>query len=169
MFAHLLLPHPPYVFDAAGGVLSDEEAAERPTSELYEGQLNYLNSQVEALVEQLLAVPEDERPIIVLTADEGPYPKRYEGDPLMKGPDPDFDWSTGTEEELRIKFGILHAMYLPDTAADIPQSITSVNTFRFLFNRYFGADLPLLETRTLVPMGPDQELVDVTERLDEEG
>ena len=170
VFAHLLLPHPPYVFDADGRVLSDEEASQRPTSELYEGQLTYLNSQIKALVERLLAVSDDERPIIVLTADEGPYPKRYEGDPLMKGPDPDFDWSTGTEEELRIKFGILHAMYLPGPSPmDVPASITSVNTFRYLFSRYFDADLPLLETRTLVPMGPDQELVDVTERLDAEG
>ena len=166
VFAHLLLPHPPYVFDADGQVLSDEEAARRPTAELYKGQLDYLNSRIKAAVEPLLALPEDERPIIVLTADEGPYPKRYEGDPLTKGPDPDFDWSTGTVEELRIKFGILHAMYLPEVPPDeIPPSITSVNTFRFLFSKYLGADLPLLETRTLVPMGDQQELVDVTERL----
>ena len=169
VFAHLLLPHPPYVFDADGRVLSDEEAAERSTAELYKGQVDYLNSRIKAVVEPLLALPEDERPIIVLTADEGPYPKRYEGDPLTKGPDPDFDWSTGTVEELRIKFGILHAMFLPDVPAeDVPPSITAVNTFRFLFGQYFGADLPLLETRTLVPMGADQELVDVTERLDDE-
>jgi hypothetical protein len=51
---------------------------------------------------------------------------------------------------------------------EVPPSITSVNTFRFLFSRYFGADLPLLETRTLVPIGADQDLVDVTERLDSE-
>jgi hypothetical protein len=166
VFAHVLLPHPPYVFDADGRVLSDEEAAGRSTAELYKGQLDYLNSRIQAVVEPLLALPDDERPIIVLTADEGPYPKRYEGDPLMKGPDPDFDWSTGTVEELRIKFGILHALYLPDVAADeIPPSITAVNTFRFLFSQYFGADLPLLETRTLVPIGPEQKLVDVTERL----
>ena len=169
VFAHLLLPHPPYVFDADGRVLSDEEAAQRSTAELYKGQLDYLNGRIKAVVEPLLALPEAERPIIVLTADEGPYPKRYEGDPLLKGPDPDFDWSTGTVEELRIKFGILHAMYLPDVPADeIPPSITSVNTFRFLFEEYFGADLPLLETRTLVPIGDEQELVDVTERLAEE-
>jgi hypothetical protein len=169
VFAHLLLPHPPYVFNADGRILSDEEAARRPTGRLYEGQLHYLNDHIKAVVEPLLALPEDERPIIVLTADEGPYPKRYEGDPLMKGPDPDFDWSTGTVEELRIKFGILHAMYLPGVALEeVPPSITSVNTFRFLFSRYFGADLPLLETRTLVPIGAEQELVDVTERLDSE-
>ena len=27
-----------------------------------------------------------------------------------------------------------------------------MNTFRFLFNAYFGADLPLLPNRILVPM-----------------
>ena len=60
-------------------------------------------------------------------------------------------------------------MYLPEVPPDeIPPSITSVNTFRFLFSKYLGADLPLLETRTLVPIGDQQELVDVTERLDPE-
>ena len=59
------------------------------------------------------------------------------------GGDPDFDWSTATLEELRIKFGILHAMYLPDVAEeDIPKSITSVNTFRFLFKRVLRRGLP---------------------------
>ena len=76
-------------------------------------------------------------------ADEGPYPKRYEGNALIQGPDPDFDWTTATDEELRIKFGILHAMFLPGIDdAQVPKTLTSVNTMRFLFDAYFDADLP---------------------------
>jgi hypothetical protein len=168
VFAHLLLPHPPYVFDADGSVVPDDVAAGRSTAEGYGAQLTYLNARIKQFVESLLAVPEDQRPIIVLAADEGPYPPRYEGDPLVMGGDPDFDWSSATLEELRIKFGILHAMYLPDVAEeDIPNSMTAVNTFRFLFNQYFEADFPLLPDRILARAG-GRELVDITDRFETE-
>ena len=164
VFAHLLLPHPPYVFDEAGDLVPDDVDRERSDAEAYGAQMTYLDTRIKAFLEPLLAKPEEERPIIVLMADEGPYPKRYEGNPLIQGPDPDFDWSTVTDDELRIKFGILHAMLLPDIDdAEIPRELTSVNTFRFLFNKYFDADLPLLPNRVLVPMsGTD---VDVAGRL----
>ena len=148
VFAHLLLPHPPYVFDAEGNVVPDDVDRKRSTSEAYEQQMQYLDSRIKALLEPLLATPEEDRPIIVVMADEGPYPKRYEGNPLIQGPDPDFDWSTITDEELRIKYGILHAMLLPGIEdPQVPPDLTSVNTFRYLFDTYFDADLPLLEDR----------------------
>ncbi len=50
--------------------------------------MTYLDTRIKALLEPLLALPEEERPIIVLMADEGPYPKRYEGNPLIQGPIP---------------------------------------------------------------------------------
>jgi hypothetical protein len=97
-------------------------------------------------------------------ADEGPYPKRYEGDPQIQGHDPDFDWKSVTDEELRIKFGILHAMLLPGIDdADVPTEMTSVNTFRFLFDEYFDAGLPLRENNVYIPISG--EYVDVADRL----
>lgn len=166
VFAHLLLPHPPYVLDEDGKTVPDDVAAKRSTAENYEAQMRYLDTRIEAVVDRLLDVPEEERPIIVLMADEGPYPKRYEGNPLIQGPDPDFDWSSITDEELRIKYGILHAMLLPGVdESDIPKEITSVNTFRFLLSEYFGADLPLLPNRILVPKPNGPGFDDVTSRL----
>jgi hypothetical protein len=165
VFAHLLLPHPPYVFDADGSVVPESVAARRSPAEGYEAQAAFLNAQIKELVEPLLAVPEEDRPIIVLAADEGPYPPRYEGDPEIAGGEADFDWSAASDDELRIKFGILHAMYLPGIPAEgIPADFTDVNTFRFVFREYFGADLPLLRNRILAP-GRGNELVDLTERL----
>jgi hypothetical protein len=165
VFAHLLLPHPPYVFDADGSVVSDAVAARRSMAEGYEAQMTYLDTRIKEQVEALLARPEDEQPIIILAADEGPYPPRYEGDPDIAGGEADFDWSTATDDELRTKFGILHAMYLPGVPQeDIPGSFTEVNTFRLVFNEYFDADLPLLPNRILAP-GPKRELVDIADRL----
>jgi hypothetical protein len=166
VFGHLLLPHPPYVFDAEGNLVSDAADARRSRSEAYEAQMQYLDSRLKKLLEPLLALPEAERPIVVVMADEGPYPARYEGNPQIAGPDPDFDWSGVTDEELRIKFGILHAMLLPGVDPDrVPQEFTAVNTLRFLFDEYFDADLPLRPDRVLIPGRSAQEPVDVADRL----
>ena len=47
--------------------------------------------------------------------------------------------------DIKERFSILNAYYLPDDGEqDLYPSITPVNTFRVIFNRYFGTDLPLL-------------------------
>jgi hypothetical protein len=57
-------------------------------------------------------------------------------------------------------------MLLPGVdESDIPKDITSVNTFRFLLSEYFGADLPLLPNRILVPKPNGPGFDDVTSRL----
>ena len=84
----MLLPHPPYVLDEQGNAVPDDVAAKRSTAERYEAQMRYLDTRIEAVVDRLLDVPEEERPIIILMADEGPYPKRYEGNPLIQGRTP---------------------------------------------------------------------------------
>jgi len=44
--------------------------------------------------------------------------------------------------------GILNAYYFPDgNYRDLDQHITSVNTFRILFNKYFGTKLERLPDR----------------------
>jgi hypothetical protein len=44
---------------------------------------------------------------------------------------------------------ILNAYYLPEGGGqEIYPEISPVNTFRVVFNRYFGGDLPLLEDRS---------------------
>jgi hypothetical protein len=171
VFAHLLLPHPPYVFAADGRLIPDAEHESRTTAEAYEAQLRYANDRLRGIIEPLVTLPEAERPIIVVAADEGPYPARYEVDRDRGSAVEGFDWSTATDEEIAIKFGILNAFYLPGAPDDLVYpTITPVNTFRLLLSQYFGADLPLLPDRTLAPpasgTGP---LVDLTERLNGPG
>ena len=117
---------------------------------------------MEAFVAPLVAGPEATRPIIILQADEGPYPPRYARDTVT------FDWATATPAELEVKYGILDAMLLPgvDPGAVYP-TISSVNTFRLVFDRYFGADLPLLPDRSFTSRGKlrPYDLTDITGRL----
>ena len=46
-------------------------------------------------------------------------------------------------------------------------TISTVNTWRLIFSRYFGVDLPLLPDRSYVSMSPDRpyDLLEVTDRL----
>ncbi len=166
VFAHVLLPHPPYTFASDGRFLTDEEDAALTNAEGYAQQLVYLQARLEALVDRLLALPDAERPIIVLQADEGPYPVDYARDTVG------YDWATAATEDLEIKFGIFNAMYLPGGEAPaVPTTLSSVNTFRLIFNAYFDADLPLLPDRTFTSAGKYRpyDLTEITDRLPSAG
>jgi hypothetical protein len=141
-----------------------EDGTYAPRRATYESQLAYTNDRLKAFLEPLLALPEEERPIIILQADEGPYPGRLTEDELG------FDWTTATDQELITKFGILNAMYLPgpEGATTPRDDATVVNTYPELFRRYFGADIPDEPDRVYASTKDEPyAMLDVTERLDE--
>ena len=143
VFAHLVTTHPPYVHNADGSYTGRAQVAQLGDIESYRRQLTYANSRMLAFVDRVLA--NDPDAIIVLQADEGPFPARYDEEEW------DFEWRDATDAELEEKFGILFAMRVPDAdleAEGFHDAITPVNTFRILFNARFGTDLPLLPDRT---------------------
>ena len=142
--AHFALPHDPFVFHADGSFVTEQEEKDRPREVNYVDQMRYANAQVLKWLDSLLAVPPDEQPIVVIQADEGPFPIRYARNEGA------FDWTTATPEELEEKFGILSAFHLPGKTpqqAGLYDSITPVNQWRAIFHAYFGLDLPLLPDR----------------------
>jgi hypothetical protein len=160
--AHVLLPHPAYVFDRDGSYLPSAESRAMGEAETWQRQFEYTNSRIRSFLEPLLALPEAERPIVILQADEG---HRFAAAVDEAG---DFDWSTASGEELEIKFGILNAWYVPggiDLALEPDQ--TAINTFPILFGRYFGLDgYELLPDRiTADSWSASYELADITDRL----
>jgi hypothetical protein len=161
VFGHVLLPHPPYVFTADGSFKDSDGDPINP--EAHNQQITYLHGRLTELIDRLLARPEAERPIIILQGDEGPFPVGYSAD------QDNFDWSTASAEDLEIKFGILNAWYVPDgPPLELPPAISSVNTFRILFSREFGADLPLLEDRSYASKSKSRpyDMTDITDRLE---
>ncbi|MDQ3879606.1 MAG: hypothetical protein M3295_00770 [Chloroflexota bacterium] len=143
VFAHVTLPHPPYVFDREGNFVPEAQQKQRGREQGFREQVEYANVRILALLDILLSRPEGERPIVIIQADEGPYPIRSYSD--------GFDWPTASEAELQEKYRILNAYYLPGVEiSDLYPSISPVNSFRVVFNAYFEAGLPLLADRSYV-------------------
>jgi Sulfatase len=150
-FAHILSPHPPFIFGADGRDLSERERAytlndsegwcrleghSGPDDYVrrYRDQVTSITSRVEEVVDRILAtssVP----PIIIIQGDHGPGSH--------------FDSGSEHPNDLWERTGILNACYLPGFDREsIDDAITPVNTFRMVLDHYFGAGLGLLEDRT---------------------
>ena len=139
VFAHILVPHDPYVFNADGQCLSFDAHEQRSERDGYVDQIRYTNSLIKDFVSALLSGA-GPKPIIIIQADEGPFPERYRRN--------NRSWHEATADELKIKTGILNAYYFSDgDYRDLDQQVTSVNTFRILFNKYFGTKLERLPDR----------------------
>ncbi|MEK7485677.1 MAG: sulfatase-like hydrolase/transferase [Planctomycetota bacterium] len=138
VFAHFIVPHVPYVFDAEGNYVTREETLYKTKQENYCQQLQFVNKKILEVIDRILA-DSSRPPVILLQADEGPLPDRYESNESQ------FNWKQATEQELKEKFEILSAYYCPkvDTSVLYPE-ITPVNSFRLIFNLYFGTQLKRL-------------------------
>ncbi|MCX6844867.1 MAG: hypothetical protein NTX53_21610 [candidate division WOR-3 bacterium] len=156
VFAHILSPHPPFVFDARGerpGVpasfTSDQAQAWLTQMILTKGpglydkyygpQVLYLNTLLEAAVRRILA-QSPRPPIIVIQGDHGP------------GSVP--DWDRLTHNQVLEQPAIFDAVYLPPSgerpqpSVELYDSISPVNTFRIVLSRFFDTTLALLPDRS---------------------
>lgn len=132
VFAHLVIPHPPFIFAVNEEevvlpktfTLAETEELEDDASyiEGYLNQLQFTNIQMESVIDEILA-SSDIPPIIIIQADHGPGRFSAVG-----------------------RMAILNAYYLPGVDDSlIYDSISPVNSFRIVLNEYFGASYPLLE------------------------
>ena len=150
-FAHILLPHPPYIFNADGSFVDDYTAKHRSERINYVEQLQWTNRRVLEAIDHLLAHdPDEPDPIILLQADEGPFPTAFSAN------EGGFQWLDASPREIQQKFGILNAVRLPGVdpaSVGFNDESSPVNQFRMVFNAYFGTDLPLLPNETY--LSPD--------------
>jgi hypothetical protein len=146
VFAHVLMPHPPYVFNADGSPVDRYTSTHRSERISYIEQLEWTNQRVLETVDRLMAHdPNEPDPVIILQADEGPFP------PPFTANERGFQWLEATPQQIQQKFGILNAVRLPgvDPASEgFTDESSPVNQFRILFNAYFDTDLPLLPNET---------------------
>ena len=98
----------------------------------------------------------DTPPIIIIQGDHGPgaYLK----------------WSSAEKSNLDERFGIINAYYFPEGDQGwLYPSITPVNSFRIMFNRYFEGEYPLLEDESFFSTWrKPYKFISVTEQVESE-
>lgn len=142
VFTHLLITHEPYVFDQDGKPLNDRELAKIPHEKKYINHINYSNKILKRIIS---TIKKNKRPyIIVLQADEGPYTSKLR-EHVDKG---SLVWSKVSDDTVKTHMSILNAYYFPRQDYDTLYSwVTPVNSFRVIFNQYFGQNLTLLKDK----------------------
>ena len=142
VLAHLLTPHPPFVFTENGEPTESHrplsfddgsyfEGSPQEYMESYRGQLIYLNSKLEPLIRKILE-DSDPQPIIILQGDHGPGAF--------------VDWDQPNNTDFRERFSILNAYYLPGIGSSmLYPSISPVNSFRVLLNEALESEFQLLD------------------------
>jgi hypothetical protein len=166
IFAHILVPHEPFVFNADGSINanSGDDNQGEPIKTKYINQVEFISNQMKTLIDQINQASHNQS-IIILQADEGPYPLIFN--------DQDFNYNQMTDEladssmlswsnqNLKMKFGNLAAYYVPQaTTDDLEQGADTVNIFRLIFNTYFNGKMPYLpECYYAYPDGRKQTFV----------
>ena len=121
VFAHFLVPHPPFIFTPEGDFFWNENEVDG-----YVSNVEFIDSQIVNVVEEIIA-KSTTPPVIIIMGDHGPS-----GVPSIETPE--------------TRMSILNAYYVNEEAMDdLYPTITPVNSFRVVFNNYFGTDYPLLE------------------------
>ncbi|MDF2189518.1 sulfatase-like hydrolase/transferase [Paraflavitalea sp. CAU 1676] len=131
VFTHFLFPHDPYFYDSTGRLTPDSIWFKSQGSmHNYLSQLKYANTYIKDLAVRLKRDAARPR-IILLISDHG-----YRG---------------FRKEELRsFEFNNLFAVYFPDEEySTLSDSVTAINTFPLLFNKYFHARIPLKKDSTV--------------------
>ena len=169
-FAHILLPHNPFIFNPDGSPVPEGRTEEAFSEmevyrELYTNQISFTSLMVTEVVDTILA-KSDVPPIIVVQGDEGCFV--FEGMDFWSG---GFTYAQVSETAPRFAkwtTGILNALYLPEMPLEKRSEFGSpVNTFRRIFNYYFSADFKILPEKYyyLDRYKEPHGLVDITETV----
>jgi hypothetical protein len=128
VFIHLVIPHQPFVFGPNGEPLVvaqrtlNEEKYYNAEDYLrgYGNQVRFISSQIPDLMKTIIE-NSPTPPVIIIQGDHGP-----------------------AQLEKENRMGILNAYYFPNKKDALYATITPVNTFRVVFNTFFGTNLELL-------------------------
>jgi hypothetical protein len=149
VFAHINAPHSPWVFGSEGQpVASRTGYTYEEYVEAYRGQVMFITQKAQEAIEEILS-SSPEPPIIILQGDHGTCYVSCDDDPSER-------------------VSILNAYYFPDQDyEDLYQTITPVNTFRVVLDKFFGANYDLLTDRTYYYYRPatPYDFVDVTDQV----
>ena len=130
VYAHINVPHIPFIFKPDGSLVDDPNyyrgPQDYPVNEQYfkEGYINqiqFMNNRIPEIADQI--IKNSTRPVIIV----------IQGD-------------HGIKDDNRLE--ILNAVYFSGANANIDKALTPVNTFRIIFNQFFNGQYPILENHS---------------------
>jgi hypothetical protein len=166
LYSHFMSPHGPNCFIEDGGFPGSPSRFDNFTvnfcppgkekdARKYLAEMTFIDKKIIEIVEYIQDHSKTP-PVIVLMGDHG---NRF--------------WinSSGSIQQAAPElYSILNAMYLPncDYNSTLYPDISLVNTFRVIFNQYFGAGYPLLPDRSFYPSKSPDGVDDVTQYIQQE-
>ena len=147
VYGHFMIPHEPFVFDSTGNLISAEEAlklnAKRNDDAYYE-QLVYAGKTIQELV-TYIQQHNKKNTVIIVEGDHG--------------------YRTEEGNTAGYTFQNFNSFYFPDQNYSLLyDSITPVNSFRIVLNKYFNANLPLLKDSSIL-VTPQKETIRKSEKI----
>lgn len=169
VFSHFLLPHPPYLFNENCEKRTFEEVRNTPINEAYVKQIECATKTINDLAETI--IENSQRPVvIVIQSDEGPFISLDHADEYEY-------YDINAKDAIQVHSRILNTYYINDkedlskTAIyedlGLNQHSSPVNSFRTIFNYYFGTNFELFDNKTYIFEDPYKpyRFIDVTDQV----
>lgn len=119
IYAHIMMPHPPYYFDAEGNRTDFKYSNDSKNKHNYLKQLKFTNKLLMKTIQSILSSSE-KPPIIIVQSDHGF--RGYSGD-----------------NKNGIELSVLNCIYFPDQDYSLlTDSTLTKNTFKIIFSKYFN-------------------------------
>lgn len=162
VFAHIVSPHPPYVFGPNGEEIAHDQSfsLSGPARQnggpkyqkLYLDQLKYTDEIILQAVDKILSESKTP-PIIIIQGDHGPV--SYLGEQEV------------AKSNMKEQHAILNVYYFPGQKYDLLyKTITPVNSFRIVLNTFFDGHYELLSDKNyFIPHMRPYDFTDVTDRV----
>ena len=163
IFAHFMVPHPPFVFGSHGESLSsdaefsfnfgiDKAGGKDKYIAGYRDQVDFVTTRIMPELDKILV--NSSRPALVI----------IQGD---HGPGLNLDWNSLDNTDLNERMSIFNAYYFFDkNYRHLSPDLSPVNTFRVILNQYFDMELPLLANKSyFTRVYRPYDFIEVTGRL----
>jgi hypothetical protein len=134
VYAHIMVPHDPPLFNSTGTLMSKKEALAASNFDAYTAQVKFANMIMKEMV-NYISQHNKRNTIIVIEGDHGYafYPEKLKP---------------------KYAFSNFNAVYFPDkNYSRLYDNMSPVNMFRILFNQYFNQNFPLLKDSSILVKG----------------
>ena len=131
VFAHLMVPHTPFIFASDGSFKRNTNPIEG-----YAANTEFIDTRLPSLLKTIID-RSDQPPVIIVMGDHGPSTRK-----------------TITKE---MRMATFNAYYVDEEARTrMYPTMTPINAFRIILNAHFGEDLPLLEDKSIYAYKQEQ-------------